>query len=275
VFSPYYAWARRRGPADPHQHCALNVALYGGGAQRWAMTERGRSAVHRSPDSLVIGPSTLTWNGAALEVRIDEIAVPLPRRVRGTVRLHPLALAQQEFILDATGRHHWAPLAPLARVEVALERPALRWSGAGYLDMNAGAAPLERDFVRWDWSCARTRDGAAVLYEVTPRAGREKCLALHFDRGGEVTAFDPPPPVALPRTAWRMPRGIRAEDGEARVVRGFEDAPFYARAEVAARLHGESVLAMHETVSLDRFRAPIVQAMLPFRMPRRAGAMAR
>ena len=31
VFSPYYAWARRRGPADPLNHCALNVALYGTG----------------------------------------------------------------------------------------------------------------------------------------------------------------------------------------------------------------------------------------------------
>jgi hypothetical protein len=30
VFSPYYAWARRRGHglADPLNHCALNVALY-------------------------------------------------------------------------------------------------------------------------------------------------------------------------------------------------------------------------------------------------------
>ena len=36
VFSPYYAWARRRGPADPQNHCALNVALYGPGGNRWA-----------------------------------------------------------------------------------------------------------------------------------------------------------------------------------------------------------------------------------------------
>ena len=28
VFSPYYAWARRRGQADAENHCALNLALY-------------------------------------------------------------------------------------------------------------------------------------------------------------------------------------------------------------------------------------------------------
>ena len=28
VFSPYYAWARGRGRANPDDHCALNVAIY-------------------------------------------------------------------------------------------------------------------------------------------------------------------------------------------------------------------------------------------------------
>jgi carotenoid 1,2-hydratase len=43
VFSPYYAWARRRGPTDPEHFCALNVALYGVD-KGWAMTERGDRA---------------------------------------------------------------------------------------------------------------------------------------------------------------------------------------------------------------------------------------
>jgi hypothetical protein len=34
VFSPYYAWAHARGPALADDHCAINVALYGGGAVR-------------------------------------------------------------------------------------------------------------------------------------------------------------------------------------------------------------------------------------------------
>ena len=52
------------------------------------------------------------------------------------------------------------------------------------------------------------------------------------------------------------------------MVRTLEDAPFYARSLVAAKLLGESVILMHESLSLDRFRMPVVQAMLPFRMPR-------
>ena len=47
VFSPYYAWARRKGPADADNHCALNVALYGDAGHRWSMTERGARHVKR------------------------------------------------------------------------------------------------------------------------------------------------------------------------------------------------------------------------------------
>jgi hypothetical protein len=48
VFSPYYAWARRpRAQHAPRalDHCAINVALYGPGRGRWAMTERGADRV--------------------------------------------------------------------------------------------------------------------------------------------------------------------------------------------------------------------------------------
>ena len=64
VFSPYYARARRRASADPLNHCAVNVALYGSGAGYWAMTERGRAAVRRDRSRLVIGPSSIRTIGA-------------------------------------------------------------------------------------------------------------------------------------------------------------------------------------------------------------------
>jgi carotenoid 1,2-hydratase len=267
VFSPYYAWARRRGRGDPEDHCALNVALYGA-RKRWTMTERGRGALERDAAHLRIGPSALVWDGTSLTVRIDEIALPLPARVRGEVRLFPLAMPGRELALDAAGRHVWSPLAPLARVEVALERPALRWSGAGYLDANRGAAPLEDDFARWDWSCARLRDGAAVLYDAQPRAGADRVLALRFAADGGCEQFAPPPRAALPRTFWRVARATR---GDATVRQTLEDTPFYARSLLDARLFGEAAVSVHESLSLDRFRAPLVQAMLPFRMPRRGG----
>ncbi len=73
--------------------------------------------------------------------------------------------------------------------------------------------------------------------------------------------------VALKRTGWRVERSVRS-DGTAAVIRTLEDAPFYARSVVSANLLGEPVTLMHESLSLDRFKMPVVQAMLPFRMPR-------
>ena len=64
VFSPYYALARSRtgGLADPENHCALNVALYGKGGKRWTMTERGRTHTTRNAQHFQIGPSSLHWD---------------------------------------------------------------------------------------------------------------------------------------------------------------------------------------------------------------------
>ena len=53
------------------------------------------------------------------------------------------------------------------------------------------------------------------------------------------------------------------------MVETLEDTPFYARSVVAGDLLGQPVTAMHESLSMDRFTMPVVQAMLPFRMPRR------
>ncbi len=52
------------------------------------------------------------------------------------------------------------------------------------------------------------------------------------------------------------------------MLRRFEDAPFYSRSLLAARICGEAVEPVHEALDLDRFRNPLVRAMLPFRMPR-------
>jgi carotenoid 1,2-hydratase len=268
VFSPYYAAARRRGAADPANHCALNVALYGP-RTRWAMTERGRAALRQTEASLVIGPSTLAWDGNALTIDVNEIAVPMPRPIAGRVRVWPRAITPHAYPLDAAGTHRWWPIAPSARVEVELQTPPLRWSGEGYLDSNFGDVPLARSFVRWDWSRAATRRGATVLYDIACRDGGEKLLALRFDHFGAVEEFAPPPRIDLPPNGWRVPRRTRS-DGGARVIRTLENAPFYARSLIGTRLHDEDVVAMHESLSLDRFDNRIVQLMLPFRMPRAA-----
>jgi carotenoid 1,2-hydratase len=264
VFSPYYARSRRRGDGDPLQHCALNVALYGK-AKRWAMTERNCSTVHRDVDYLHIGPSALSWDGAGLTVRIDEWTAPVPRRVRGTVRLYPSAVESRTLTLDPAGRHRWQPIAPCARVEVEMGRPDIAWSGQAYLDTNAGDRPLEDDFVRWDWSRAAVPGGAAVLYDVERRDGLMS-LAMRYADAGGVEDFIPPPSVELPKTRWHVPRRMGAVAPT--VIETLEDTPFYARSVIAGDLMGERVTAVHESLWMDRFTSPVVQAMLPFRMPR-------
>ena len=273
VFSPYYAWARRRGQADPEDHCALNVALYSPGAGRWCMTERGRRHCSRSAQDFVIGPSRLHWDGQCLHIDIDERGAPLPRRVHGRVRLWPGQLQRFSTPIDVTGRHRWGPIAPGARIEVELPEPGLRWQGHAYLDSNEGDEPVEAAFERWDWSRALAPDGSTLVHydlQWPARPGQpEHQLSLRFDTQGAVEPVPTPPAQRLPRTGWAIERRMRSAHA-VRVARQLEDTPFYQRALLELPLGTRSVQAFHETLSVPRLVRPVVQAMLPFRMPRRA-----
>jgi len=269
VFSPYYAAARRLGIDDPENHCALNVALYGRSSKRWTLTERTRTDLHRSTDTLRIGPSRLEWDGDVLTAFIEEVTVPFPSRVIGSVRVHPTALVRQAFALDAAGRHHWHPVAPCARIEVTMERPALSWSGDAYVDCNFGDEPLEAGFEKWDWMRTKIGPDAAVLYDVVPRRSSPASLGLMFDPHGGVKEIDSPPRDSLPKTLWRVDRSGRSANGQPRLIKTLEDTPFYNRSLISAAIGGTEATWVHESLSLDRFANPVVLAMLPFRMPRR------
>ncbi len=231
------------------------------------MTERGVRHVMRRAATLAIGPSRLEWDGAALVAEIDEVAVPIPHRVRGRIVLRPDAIHGTCFDLDANGRHRWYPWAPSARVEVVFSEPRIAWTGRGYADANAGAVPLVDDFRRWDWSRAHDGERTLMLYHAEPRRGRATQLSLAADAAG-IHALAPPPRHGLRPSVWRLRREVGSETMPS-LVRTLEDAPFYARGLVRARIDGQDLLGMHETLDLDRLRRPIVQAMLPFRMPRR------
>ncbi len=268
VFSPHYARARARGAADPEDHCAINVALYGP-ARRWSMTERRKPALHRDAATFSLGRSRLAWNGDALTIFLDEIGAPWPARIRGTVTLHPGALTEHVVALDAGGVHRWQPLAPRARIEVRLSDPALHWSGNAYWDRNHGDAPLEGAFAGWHWSRADMRTGTAIHYDVQPRNGSRRIFSLHCAADGATTSLATLPEAALPRSRWGVARATRADArGDARVVETLLDAPFYARSIIASRVYGVPVTAMHESLSLDRFRQAWVRMLLPFRMRR-------
>jgi carotenoid 1,2-hydratase len=273
VFSPYYARARgsaNGAGADPANHCAFNVALYGRAGHRWAMTERGHAGLQRTASRLQIGPSSLAWDGDTLTLQIDEVTVPWPSRLRGVVRLKAERLLNQSYALDPAGRHQWGPIATQARVEVEMERPALRWHGEAYFDSNRGSRPLEDDFVRWDWSRASlSGTESVVLYDVVRRAAPPVTLALRFDGQGQAHPLAVPPRVALPRGAWGVARATLSDpDGPAVIEQTLEDSPFYVRSLLRSRLAGQDVRSVHESLDLDRFKAKWVRTLLPFRMPR-------
>lgn len=266
VFSPYYKLSGRH---DPQNFCSVNVSLNGPRASAWAMTERPRGAVARDAASFEVGPSGLHWDGNALFIHLNETSAPLPYPVRGIVCVRPELVGTTGFHLHPAGKHRWHPIAPRARVEVAMAQPGTAWRGDGYFDSNFGEEALEDGFVDWHWSRAHLKRDVAVLYEGTRRNGKRFELALKMDRQGNWEDAVPPPTAALPSSRWGIKRLTRADaDAVPRVRKTWIDAPFYARSELSTRLFGEEARAVHESLSLNRFRSPIVQAMLPFRMPR-------
>jgi carotenoid 1,2-hydratase len=273
VFSPYYAWRRRRGPAEPTAHVAVNVGLYMPHGRRWAMTERDGGALDRDAGRLVIGPSRLTIVDGGLDLDLDEVTAPLPGRLRGRVRLRADRADGRWFDLGTRGRHQWQPIAPCARVDVEFEAPGLSWSGPAYVDGNRGSEPLEHGFTTWQWCRATAGDGRTVVfYDYRERGGADGELALAMHPDGTVLRLGALPPVAkLPRTVWGIGRRIRSDrPAETALVRTLEDGPFYARSLVRTAALGEPLLAVHESLNLERFRRRLVQVLLPVRMPRRS-----
>lgn len=271
VFSPYYARARARAPqgaADPMAHCAINVALYGRGADAWVFTEYGRGMVERRAERLQIGGSSLGWEGDCLVVRFDERTAVFGRRVAGTVRLYPSAFPDAPATLDAHGRHTWFPAAPHAHVVAELEAPALTLRGSGYHDANFGEEPLEAGFIDWHWSRAALPDRTVVLYDARRRDGSALELGRVFHADGHVEPITASRSNQLGRTRWWIGRTLRTDGAPATVIRTLEDTPFYARSQVATRVGAAPARVVHESLSLSRFTSPLVQALLPFRIRR-------
>ncbi|MEO0981256.1 MAG: carotenoid 1,2-hydratase [Pseudomonadota bacterium] len=268
VFSPYYAWSRKK---DPFDHVALNVALYGPTKGRWTMTERPRGSSSTARDVFEIGPSQLSWSDGVLTIAIDELTSPLPRRVRGAVRVHTEALNEIVFPIDDKGLHLWRPVAPAARVEARFDTPALNWTGRGYFDMNYGREPLQSAFEFWDWCRIELDRGETAVFYNTDLVGDEcATLGLIFDADGAAYSIDTGDEHPLPPTrVWRIPRRGRSHGAPPLVLQTLEDTPFYSRSIIETSVDGSRRRGVHESFSGRRFRSPIVKAMLPFRMPRR------
>ena len=185
VFSPSYAAARRRGPADPLAFPAINIALYDRvGRSHWVFTEHRRDSLHRSESSLEMAGTSLRRSGQEVELTFDERTSPFPRldarRLEGSIKLcADDAAPALPIVLDETGRHLWWPVAPRARISVDVPSIGLRWSGTGYHDANAGERPLERDFARWTWGRFYGPNGEIwILYDALLRSGERTSQLL-------------------------------------------------------------------------------------------------
>jgi carotenoid 1,2-hydratase len=276
VFSPYYRSALRRAAragqvVNPEDYCAVNVALYSPGQKRWAMTERSSRHLQRGTDFYQLGPSQVRWENDRLVISVREWANPIPRPIEGRIVLHPTQLFHQVERLDHQGRHRWGPIAPMAHVEVDFPKPGLRWSGHGYLDSNEGDEPIDLPFRDWDWSRADHPDSScSVIYDVRQRDGQENLLANRYYPDGRIDTFEPPERRSLGSTGWRIQRQLRYQGEQPNRVITLEDTPFYARSMTELIQAGHRMPTMHETLDVNRLVSPVVQWMLPWRMPRRA-----
>jgi carotenoid 1,2-hydratase len=270
-FSPAYARAREApgAPPDALGYCSINVALYGEKKRAWALHERPIKAEDRAPDGVLIGQSSMRWQGDRLCVDIDERTTPFGRPVRGKVSLYPELLSGLALQIDARGEHRWWPVSPLARIEVDLPEPGLRFTGHGYYDANAGQVPLEAAFDTWSWSRARAADNAYLTYDVAGLSGERRSLAFKISARGEVADLAPVWSTPLRRSVFGLSPRARVDYGEpCRVVRSLEDGPFYARALVATRLDSQPVIAMHESLAAQRLRRGWVRWLVKHRMRR-------
>lgn len=273
AFSPYYAWRSRKAgeKANPYDHVSINVAVYGAGGYRWSMTERGEHALLRRRDSLSIGPSRLAWStDGSLVIDIDEIAVPIPRRIRGRLLVRPEVRGDRAFQLDPSGRHVWQPIAPRARIDVEWANPPGAWTGSAYVDHNRGDEPLVAAFRGWGWSRSIESERTRIFYDLAPTCGASRSLVIEYGSSGTPHEIEAPPLANYGRSMWRLPLAARSDPGvRPRMLERWEDGPFYARSLIEHVVCGEPIRSVHETLSLERLALPLVQAMLPFRMPRR------
>lgn len=235
------------------------------------MTDRGAEALRQTDNTFTVGPSSMHWNGTSLVIDIDEVSVPHCDRVRGTVTVHPKGLTDVEIPLHDSGSHVWRPFAPVADIEVNLNRSGWQWTGHGYFDANFGTAALEDDFSYWTWGRFPVKGGTACFYDATRRDGSDDlAVALMFDEDGSVRPMDPPPKRTFRRSLWGVRRETRGDAGTLPTqTKMMLDAPFYSRAGVRTQINGEVSDGVHEALDLNRFASPWIKPMLAVKVPRR------
>ena len=213
----------------------------------------------------------MRWEDNQLIIEIDEISSPpLINRIRGQIRLTPTAVTSVQLSLDRNTAHIWRPFAPVARIEVDIDRPGWQWSGHGYFDANFGTRALEQDFTYWTWGRYPTGGGATCFYDAERMDGSTLAAGFAFDEQGNARSVDLPPKTRMKRSLWAVSRETRADPGyQPHQIQNMLDAPFYSRSAVKTQLDGVETVGVHEALDLKRFRNPLLKPMLAVRVPRR------
>lgn len=242
-----------------------------GRKKRWVFTEWPRFDVYRTGESLQIGTNLMSWEDGRLEIEVNDLCPRQKNHLQGRLVFEPHCRFGESFALDGAGRHLWWPICPDGHFEAEFEQPGVRFSGRAYHDANQGEEPLERGLLGWHWSRLSTEKGTLVMFDGRTTDGMPLELARVFSRDGRAAA--PPDMVVrkLPRTfLWAFPRAIRCQKGrKPRVLRTFEESPFYARSLVETVVSGAPVVGVHESLSLSSFCSPLMQKMLPYRVSQR------
>lgn len=236
------------------------------------MTERGAATLERDAQSWRLGGTQWRWLGDRLVIDFDEATKPFFQRMRprlvGRVVLRPGGAGGIEQPIEPRGAHTWRAVAPAAHASVEIEGGP-SFSGPAYTDENAGSEGLERGFKRWNWSRMPCASGTAVLYDVETRDGQKSTQGHIYGHDGSVKLFEPSARVALGSGGWWVPRQTRVmAGGNATVARTLVASPFYARSLLQVQADGANRIAVHETLDMDRFEAPWVRFLLPWRIRR-------
>ena len=224
--------------ADPEPRAALSAGARAGLAQLAAMTADRLDAEGRAgPRENALGFARATQSAVLTTDSLGIITFANPA-CEGLLGYEPGALIGENVRVIVPARFH-AP------------------HNAGMASLVAGGAPRLA--------------GKTVEVTAVRRDGSDFAMALRCDKTGHWADEPLPPRRRLMPTPFAIGRSTRADAGfRPRIVKTWLDAPFYARSALRTKMFGHEGEGVHESLSLDRLVMPIVQGMLPYRMPRKA-----
>jgi len=258
VFSPRYSIAVGRG-GRPTEHCAVNLALYRGGARwHWVLSEYPAASVEDGR-TLRIGASSLHYAAdGRVVIQVVDRTAPWGRPTEASLELTPEAPAVDEVQLVEGQPHFWQPLAPRARATLKVQGEEL--TGRGYHDTNRGEEPLGSGLPGWQWLRVHRRRTSEVIYR--PRGSGEALHLISTSRGSSLERIAAAPALER-RTAWglNVPRSLMPGHAGLEQPRLLESSPFYARLE--SRLGPSHALG--EVADFEKFHRPYLRWMAHFR----------